>query len=164
MRGFCICVGFQICQGSEYSKIVNMPGFWISRVVQGLSTFVNMTGFLICLEIQLWKGFKYFRIPNMLGFCICKRYIMFWIWLNKAEQCLNKLFWQYQSSEYVWSKFRWVLNMPPVPNILVLGIWHTAQKMKSSIKYFFGKCDQIRRNLWIWSHLLKKSLMENFIF
>ena len=36
--------------------------------------------------------------------------------------------------------------------------------MKFSIKDFFPKCDQIRRKLWIWSHLLKKSLMENFIF
>ena len=40
----------------------------------------------------------------------------------------------------------------------------TTQKMKFSIKYFFSKCDQIRRKLRIWSHLLKKSLMENFIF
>ena len=40
----------------------------------------------------------------------------------------------------------------------------TAQKMKFSIKDFFSKCDQIRRKLQIWSHLLKKSLMENFIF
>ena len=29
---------------------------------------------------------------------------------------------------------------------------------------FFIKCDQIRRKLRIWSHLLKKSLMENFVF
>ena len=36
--------------------------------------------------------------------------------------------------------------------------------MKSSIKNFFSKCDQIRRKLQIWSHLLKKSVMENFIF
>ena len=36
--------------------------------------------------------------------------------------------------------------------------------MKFSIKDIFSKCDQIRRKLWIWSHLLKKSLMENFIF
>ena len=36
--------------------------------------------------------------------------------------------------------------------------------MMFSIKNFFSKCDQIRRNLRIWSHLLKKSLMENFIF
>ena len=40
----------------------------------------------------------------------------------------------------------------------------TAQKVKFSIKDFFHKCDQIRIFLWIWSHLLKKSLMENFIF
>ena len=33
-----------------------------------------------------------------------------------------------------------------------------------SIENFYSKCDQIRRNLRIWSHLLKKSLMENFIF
>ena len=36
--------------------------------------------------------------------------------------------------------------------------------MKFSIKDFFSKCDQIRRKLRIWSHLLKKSSMENFIF
>ena len=36
--------------------------------------------------------------------------------------------------------------------------------MKFSINDFFSKCDQIRRKLWIWSHLLKKSLMENFHF
>ena len=36
--------------------------------------------------------------------------------------------------------------------------------MKLSIKDFFSKCDQIRSSLRIWSHLLKKSLMENFIF
>ena len=36
--------------------------------------------------------------------------------------------------------------------------------MKYSIKNFFGKCHQIRSFLGIWSHLLKKYLMENFIF
>ena len=35
--------------------------------------------------------------------------------------------------------------------------------MKFSIKDLFSKCDQIRIFLRIWSHLLKKSLMENFI-
>ena len=33
-----------------------------------------------------------------------------------------------------------------------------------SIKAFFSKCDQIRRKLRIWSHLLEKSLMEDIIF
>ena len=41
---------------------------------------------------------------------------------------------------------------------------NTGQKMTFSIKDFFSKCDQIRGFLRIWSHLLKKSLMENFAF
>ena len=36
--------------------------------------------------------------------------------------------------------------------------------MKFSIWDFSSKCDQIRRKLRIWSHLLEKSLMETFIF
>ena len=40
----------------------------------------------------------------------------------------------------------------------------TSQKMKFSIKDFFSKCDEIRSFLQIWLNLLKKSLMENFIF
>ena len=39
-----------------------------------------------------------------------------------------------------------------------------AQKIKFSIKNFVCKCDQIQSFLRILSHLLKKSLMENFIF
>ena len=35
--------------------------------------------------------------------------------------------------------------------------------MKFSIKDLFSKRDQIRSYLRIWSRLLKKSLMENFI-
>ena len=46
----------------------------------------------------------------------------------------------------------------------IISAYSTAQKMKFSIKDFFSKCDQIRRKLWIWSHLLKKTLMESFIF
>ena len=41
---------------------------------------------------------------------------------------------------------------------------HNSQKMKFSIKDFFSKCDQIHSFLQIWSHFLKKSLRENFIF
>ena len=41
----------------------------------------------------------------------------------------------------------------------------TAQKKnKVSIKDFFSKCDQTRSFLQICSNLLKKSLMESFIF
>ena len=41
---------------------------------------------------------------------------------------------------------------------------YTAQKMKFSIKDLSSKCDQICSFLRIWSHLPKKSLIENFIF
>ena len=41
----------------------------------------------------------------------------------------------------------------------------TAQKNKVFHKvFFFSKCDHIRRKLRIWSHLMKNSLIENFIF
>ena len=37
--------------------------------------------------------------------------------------------------------------------------------MKFSIKDFISKCDQIRsEQMRIWSHLLMKYLMENFVF
>ena len=47
---------------------------------------------------------------------------------------------------------------------MVMNVLNTAQKMKFSIKDFFRRCDQSRSFLWICSYLLKKSLMENFIF
>ena len=50
-----------------------------------------------------------------------------------------------------WSSKLWVTNF-------------AAPKMKFSTKHFFSKCEQIRRKLQIWSHLLKKSLVKNFIF
>ena len=40
----------------------------------------------------------------------------------------------------------------------------THTKKKFFIKDFSSKCDKLRSSLRIWSHLLKKSLMENFIF
>ena len=35
--------------------------------------------------------------------------------------------------------------------------------MKFPVKYFFSKCEHICRKVWICLHLLKKSLMENFV-
>ena len=49
-------------------------------------------------------------------------------------------------------------------NYMLILQTHIAEKMKFSIKDFFRKCDQIRGKLWPWPQLLKKSLMENFIF
>ena len=85
LRGFWIYVGFWICQDSDYSRVFNMPGFRISRVMQGLSIFVNMKRFWVGIGMQLWKGSEYSRIPNMSDFYICKYYTGFWIWLNNAR-------------------------------------------------------------------------------
>ena len=41
---------------------------------------------------------------------------------------------------------------------------NTAQTMKFFIADFFSKCDQILTKLPVWSHLLKKSVTENFVF
>ena len=70
-----------------------------------------------------------------------------WLTIFKEEKCLI------QSQNIT----KWVSN----DNIV-----HCTKNevMKFSIKDFFSKCDQIRSSLRIWSRLLKKSLMENFIF
>ena len=50
-------------------------------------------------------------------------------------------------------------------NISMIKFNYTStRKMKFLIKDFFSKCDQICRKLRIWSHLLKKSFIEIFIF
>ena len=100
------------CVGFKYVRIVDMPRFWISRVKQGLQIFVNKTGFCICAGMQLWKGSEYFRIPNMPGFSIYKRYATLSMPNNVWINC----------SEYVWSKFQRVLNVPPVVNMPVPGV------------------------------------------
>ena len=40
----------------------------------------------------------------------------------------------------------------------------TLSSLLKKVKDFFSNCDQIRRKLQIGSYLLKKVLMENFIF
>ena len=48
-------------------------------------------------------------------------------------------------------------------NLIIVYASLTTQKMKFPIEDFFSKCDQICRKPRIWSHSLKKSLMENLI-
>ena len=45
----------------------------------------------------------------------------------------------------------------------VNSLQRSAQKRKSSIKEFLNKCDHLQETT-MWLHLLKKTLMENFIF
>ena len=69
-----------------------------------------------------------------------------------CEKCLySKFFWS------VFSRIR-TRKIPNTDNFYTVNIFvDTAQKMKFSIK-------DLSRKLRIWSHLLKISLMENFIF
>ena len=52
--------------------------------------------------------------------------------------------------------------------MLANSTYHFPQSLhctkKFSITDFFSECDQLRRKLRIWSHLLKKSVMESFYF
>ena len=70
------------------------------------------------------------------------QHIIMWLLFKKGEKRLRPAFQvQWNAFESGHSQF------------------NTAQKMKLSMKDFFSKSF-----LRIWSHLLKKSLMENFIF
>ena len=62
---------------------------------------------------------------------------------------------KYQLKKSHMSETKWRINL----------IHHgTVQKMNFSTMDFFSECDQIRSKLRIWSYLLKKSLIEDFIF
>ena len=57
-------------------------------------------------------------------------------------------------------------NVPFPLELLILRFQRVqthCTKIKFSMKDFFSKCDPIRWKLQIWSHLLKKYFMENFI-
>ena len=73
--------------------------------------------------------------------------------------CLTEHF-----EKYHWLSLCWLTKLLQPMSITSLWILTLHKKFKFSIKDFFSKCDQIRKILRIWSHLLKKSLMENFIF
>ena len=54
------------------------------------------------------------------------------------------------------------ISFPPKDKGYTVLMLH--KKEKFSVKDFSSKCEQIPRRLQIWSHLLKKSVRENFIF
>ena len=98
------------------------------------------------------------------------RFSLFLLNFRKSFCEINKLmvnYTKYKMSQNYWYKCQLVVllfyfNFRSVT--WVSSPDSSAYKMKFSIKDFFSKCDQIRIFLWIWSHLLKKPLMEDFIF
>ena len=78
-----------------------------------------------------------------------------WVTFPKKEEKKSKIILTTNQKIFFYRKLdikKWVR----VPN--------TAQKMNFSIKDFFSRCNQICSFLQIWSYLLKKSLMEKWIF
>ena len=60
----------------------------------------------------------------------------------------------------------WVMNIKKILYSLLSSLLaiKVARPLHKKMKDLFSKCDKIRSFLLIWSHLLKKSLTENFIF
>ena len=79
--------------------------------------------------------------------------------LRMAQKSFTRLF----NKKIVWRRVLLKIDLTSDLTSSLCSI-NTAQKMKFSIKDFFSKCDQIRSFLQMWSHLLKKFLMKNFIF
>ena len=76
---------------------------------------------------------------------------------------MQRLFWK------MWTKKKYNLSKnklfsPSQQFSVYLLAQINTQKMNFSVKNLFSKCDHIRIKLRIYSHLLNKSLTENFIF
>ena len=71
MTRFWICLGFWICQRSESTGVLNIPGLWI------------------CHGSEYASGSGYVRILEMPQFYIPHSYTGFWICLNNFWICLN---------------------------------------------------------------------------
>ena len=87
-----------------------------------------------------------------------------------TENCIESFLYKHDLKDFVKEKtyFKNIQNSSCIDLLLTIVTLfrkpRTAQKMKFSSKYLFSECDKIRSFLRIWSHLLKKYLMEKFIF
>ena len=110
----------------------------------------------LCVNFTEWK------IPENLIKLKCTEVIVRSSSLKKCFEMLRKI---HIKKQLFFSKGAESLVTLVKRNVILeTVVLDNAQKMRFSIKDYFSKCDQIRRKLRIWSYLLKKSLMENFIF
>ena len=82
-----------------------------------------------------------------------------WVWLFLPTWTLENYELRRQ---YNFDKKKTFLIIQIILILLYLNFF--SHCTKNEVYHFFSKCDQIRSFLRIWSHLLKKSLNENFIF
>ena len=111
----------------------------------------------IMIEIAMKTNFKFQWKTSWHSYTFCPRkYVKFKNFANRpvfrhvCKHICKRNYLVFGSINIRWSIF--------------IGSSNPIQKMKFSIMNFWSKCDQIHRKLRIWSHLLNKSVMKNFIF
>ena len=128
-------------------KLIHIQLIWLFRDIFMIywhkSSYIDIWSH----SVALWTHMLTFKII----FCSISH-------LSKYETILNGMKPYVDIENYI------AQYEPYVEYMKLLCALYTAQKMKFSIKDSFSKCDQICNFLRISSHLLKKSLMENFIF
>ena len=118
---------------------------------------LNKTTVLSLASMAVWEVVNHFRKWSVLNV---------WQGPEYAPGCRAKI-WICIGS-WILLQYQPFLRNIKINNLLkslktdYIGVICTTQK-KFSTKDFNSKCDQIRRKLWIWSHLPKKTLMVNLI-
>ena len=142
-----------LCACLKLNIFINVYDKWSLRIFTFIIFFIGAVGnFFMVGECGRKGGLCKSSLPE--------NKIWTKIWIIPNLIFVIRFFWRYcQEKELCYIR-------PHVPVDIIRGFFipDTAQKMKSPIKDFFSKCDQLRSLLRICSHLLKKSLMENFIF
>ena len=127
---------------------------------------VDETKFKVIIQITININLSYFSMAKRNNF---PPNFFFFFWLRNAHRSDSEKCSKLNIKELNDSFSRVIIIVKP----LVFGFYElqinvlkflTTHKMKFSIKDFFSKCDQIPILLRIWSHLLKRALMENFMF
>ena len=131
----------------------------LMAIEKSIPSRVKLTGFFIFLKHILD------RVIFNLYFCGVYFCIVFNVLLasfaDKINSCNFCLFFIFP----IWISWK-LCTLWSIVSIFFPAefCYFIAQKIHFSIKDFFSKYDQICRKLQIWLHLLKKSLIEKFIF
>ena len=128
---------------------------------EGHSTYFGILGDSLISELldkRSWELQK--SKPDILWALKLRHAVLYNFFAEKDTTQYHTTYW------YKWCPLK-ISNWYFKRNYLIIGICSgkvASQKLKLSIRDFFSIYDEIRRKLWIWSHLLKKSLIEKFIF
>ena len=118
-------------------RLKSVGNWWGNLLLHLLSDDTNL------IPLHLWWSITVWTWKSLHIFCTGLQIWNRWIVSNKM---VSRKPWKVQIVLFmVWQTCRCRCRI------------YTAQKMKFSVKDFFSKCDQIRRILQIWSHLLEKS-------